>query len=68
MAELCRELPREINALVLSLVYIKASKKDVDRYTPHICRTLEKYAINTPGRQAHFLAQTGHEKRRIAIS
>jgi predicted chitinase len=61
MAELCRKLPREINASFLSLVYIKASKKDVDRYTPHICRTLEKYAINTPGRQAHFLAQTGHE-------
>jgi predicted chitinase len=61
MAELCRELPHEIDNLFLSMVYIKASKKDIDLYTPHICRTLEKYAINTPGRQAHFLAQTGHE-------
>jgi predicted chitinase len=61
LAELCRKLPHGINDLFLSLVYIKASNQDIDLLVPHICRTLEKYAIDTPMRQAHFLAQTGHE-------
>lgn len=32
-----------------------------DAWYPHIVAAMAKYGVNTPLRQAHFLAQTGHE-------
>jgi len=32
-----------------------------DAWHPHLVAAMEKYQINTPLRQAHFLAQVGHE-------
>lgn len=41
----------------------KAMPKAVklDTYYPHLVAALEQFAINTPLRVAHFLAQVGHE-------
>lgn len=42
-----------------------ADPKQVERLTPHLNRTMVEYNINTPLRQAHFLAQIAHESDRF---
>jgi putative chitinase len=37
------------------------SEENAEKYCDAINATMEKYEINTPLRQAHFLAQVGHE-------
>lgn len=34
-------------------------------YVEHLARAMDRYAINTPLRMAHFLAQVGHESGRL---
>ncbi len=38
-----------------------ASTTDVALYLPHLNRSMPEYAIDTPLRAAHFIAQIGHE-------
>lgn len=58
---LCISLPRGIDATLLSLTYLNASDESAGTFAPHIEKTMTRYDINTPLRQAHFLAQVGHE-------
>lgn len=38
-----------------------ASRQNIDKYGAKLIEAMEKYEINTPIRQAHFLAQIAHE-------
>lgn len=38
-----------------------ASAANIDKYLPHLNDTMQSFEINTPLRQAHFLAQLAHE-------
>lgn len=38
-----------------------ASEANIDKYLPHLNDTMMSFNIDTPLRQAHFLAQLGHE-------
>ncbi len=61
LATLLNVLPATIDASLVSLIYLRAAEKDVDAIAPMIQRTLTKRAIDTPLRQALFVAQIGHE-------
>jgi putative chitinase len=43
----------------------EASLNRVEQLAPHLNRTMVEYSINTPLRQAHFLAQIAHESDRF---
>jgi len=45
----------------LKEIYAHATDKRIDLFLEPINETMERYEINTPLRQAHFLAQVGHE-------
>ena len=61
LATMLKVLPTAIDASLASLIYLRAAKEDIDAIAPMIGRTLTKRAIDTPLRQAHFMAQIGHE-------
>lgn len=50
-----------ISADGLKKVFIHAKSAMIAEFIDEINATQEKYEINTPLRQAHFLAQVGHE-------
>lgn len=58
---LCAALPAGIGDALLSLLYLRAAPEAIATLGPGIRETLAKRAIDTPLRQAHFLAQIGHE-------
>lgn len=61
LLELCTVLPKEINDAVIQIIYANADEQVVRSMTPSIVDTMKRNKINTPLRQAHFLAQAGHE-------
>jgi len=61
LAALCSVLPTTIDATLLAVAYLNAADAEVAALGPELAKTLARYAINTPLRQAHFLAQVGHE-------
>jgi len=58
---LCSTLPTQVDALLLSLIYLRAADEAVAELAPGIVDTMRKRAIDTPLRQVHFIAQIGHE-------
>lgn len=55
------EVPPEYNRINLKGIMCRASFDVIDRYYKHLETTMLTRSINTPLRQAHFLAQLGHE-------
>lgn len=55
------EVPPEFNRINLKGIMCSASFEVIDRYFKHLETTMLMRSINTPLRQAHFLAQLGHE-------
>jgi|GEM_PF-237871 len=58
---LCIALPKSLDTTLLSIAYLNASRNEVNSLTPVLVETMARYDVNTPLRQAHFLAQIGHE-------
>lgn len=61
MASLCQALPAQLDANVLALAYLRAGDADVQELAAGVARVMANRQIDTPLRQAHFLAQIGHE-------
>ncbi len=61
LLELCSVLPGGFSEEVLGILYLNAADEGVRSFTAAMADTMAKYNINTPLRQAHFLAQIGHE-------
>ncbi|MGZ8182444.1 MAG: M15 family metallopeptidase [Methylobacter sp.] len=62
LKELCVALPESLNKDMLALIYLNAEeKKALNTLADPIIKAMERYGINTPLRQAHYLAQVGHE-------
>lgn len=58
---LTQALPLGFSAPLLSLVMLNASDAQIDRFALPLAGVFTRCEINTPLRQAHFLAQIGHE-------
>jgi predicted chitinase len=58
---LTQTLPLGFSAQFLSLAMLNASDEQVARLAGPIASIFTKYDLNSPLRQAHFLAQIGHE-------
>lgn len=58
---LCAALPRAVGEALLAIAYLNAAEEVVKALAGPIAETMSRYDINTPLRQAHFLAQVGHE-------
>lgn len=54
-------IPKSFSEAVLALLYLNAADTAVSTFTPIIKDVMERYGINTPLRQLHFLSQVGHE-------
>ena len=61
MTSLCESLPTTLEAALLALVYLRAADRDVADLSKPIAGVMANRKIDTPLRQAHFLAQIGHE-------
>jgi predicted chitinase/peptidoglycan hydrolase-like protein with peptidoglycan-binding domain len=61
MTSLCESLPTEIGAALLALLYLRAADSDVAELSKCIANVMTNRQLDTPLRQAHFLAQIGHE-------
>ena len=61
MTSLCESLPATLDAALLALVYLRAADRDVADLSKRIVGVMANRQIDTPLRQAHFLAQIGHE-------
>jgi predicted chitinase len=61
VAGLCESLPPHLDAALLGLVYLRAADGDVADLAKRMARVMTDRKIDTPRRQAHFLAQIGHE-------
>lgn len=61
LAGLCVALPKAWDAMLCALAYLNAADAVTEAFAGPIADTMVAYDINTPLRQAHFLAQIGHE-------
>jgi hypothetical protein len=61
LLSLCSALPGGISEPLLALVCLNAAEETLKALSPGIIDCMTRYDINTPLRQAHFLAQIGHE-------
>jgi putative chitinase len=60
-AALSGMVPAEISEETVSLIFANAALDRVSLYWQHLAPAMQRYGIDTPLRQAHFLAQIGHE-------
>lgn len=58
---MCAVLPPGFSRLGLGLIFSRASKEDLDTFFEPMKQCFERFEINTPLRQVHFIAQVGHE-------
>jgi predicted chitinase len=61
LLSLCESLPEALEPAWLSLLYLRAKDSDVADFSPRLKKVMANRHIDTPLRQAHFLAQVGHE-------
>lgn len=61
LRSLCESLPDLLAPRGLALLCLRAADTDIIEFAPRLRDMLAKRAIDTPLRQAHFLAQIGHE-------
>jgi putative chitinase len=61
LLRLCSALPDTWDEFLLPFAYLNAADEAIRKLAKPIVETLQRYQINTPLRQAHFLAQIGHE-------
>ncbi|MFG6464494.1 glycoside hydrolase family 19 protein [Roseateles sp. DXS20W] len=61
LLSLCESLPEALEPPWLSLLYLRAKDEDVADFAPRLRQVMANRHIDTPLRQAHFLAQVGHE-------
>lgn len=61
LLSLCESLPEVLEPPWLSLLYLRAKDEDVADFAPRLRQVMANRHIDTPLRQAHFLAQVGHE-------
>lgn len=58
---LCQVLPESVDETFLQFLYLAADSKQITEFLDPIVHCMDHYQINTSLRQAHFLAQIGHE-------
>ncbi len=68
IVELRRGLPPGLSESKLKGTMPKAAGEDLARFFPKMATTLRAYAIDTPIRHAHFLAQIGHESAALGCT
>jgi len=61
LLSLCESLPEALEPPWLSLLYLRAKDEDVADFSSRLKQVMANRHIDTPLRQAHFLAQVGHE-------
>jgi predicted chitinase/peptidoglycan hydrolase-like protein with peptidoglycan-binding domain len=61
MTSLCEALPTDLDTALLALIYLRAADSDVNDLAKRMAGVMANRQIDTPLRQAHFLAQIGHE-------
>ena len=61
LVKLCEALPSDIDTTLLGLLYLRAATADVATFAERITQVMANRQIDSKLRQAHFLAQIGHE-------
>lgn len=61
LRQLCDALPETLDPTLLGLLYLRAGDTDLASLAGPLPQVLANRHIDTPLRQAHFLAQIGHE-------
>jgi predicted chitinase len=61
LLNLCTVLPADVDLAVLALAFLRAAEDELALLGPELLQTMTRYAIDTPFRRIHFLAQVGHE-------
>jgi predicted chitinase len=61
LLSLCESLPDALDPGWLSLLYLRAKDEDITDFSPRLKQVMANRHIDSALRQAHFLAQVGHE-------
>jgi predicted chitinase len=61
LRSLCESLPDLLAPRGLALLCLRAADADITEFAPRLRDMMTRRGIDTPLRQAHFLAQIGHE-------
>lgn len=59
--KLCESLPTTLDERLLALLYLRTVEGGFHDLSQHVVQAMHARGIDTPLRQAHFLAQIGHE-------